>query len=320
MSKSGRHATFPLDCDAQKAANDKVKEAMGGDPNERDSDRRIRIDGSDEHYRQMWMDAYIEAGGGYKHTPQKRKLGQPVMNCPVFPLPVEPKPETANLYVYVKDAYAFKTPEKVHGATVIIRGPEGSPINRKTDPGGTAQFSGIKPGNYHILVRHDDFFEQTIGTVVEQKPNNKVVVELKPDRRISRPTQYVYMTARNMVEATANAVIDGKDEVTVLKFVVNEKYDLFEKSQAKAVYEKGSEPPLQGLSKGNIFGTWFITAHRVKIEWLEPSKAKGRRKANHLSDTSVISMTRYYLSWNHFSQDTGVDAREVYNAMKKYQK
>lgn len=92
MSKV-RYAKFPLDCDALKAANEKVWKAHP----ELES-RKLTMSSSNPEpaYRQEWMDAYIAAGGRWQETKAKLKPGEPLTTCqraaetPAPPPPAEP--------------------------------------------------------------------------------------------------------------------------------------------------------------------------------------------------------------------------------------
>lgn len=184
MSEPARHATFPLDCDAYDAANNRVREAIANDPNESDANRRIRTDGSDEHYRTMWMDTYIEAGGEYKYTPQKRKLGEPVTTCQA-PKPV---PETTNLTVNVR-----RKGDGAHishaNVSIFIEGPDGKVLTRTSDGSGNANFKRITPGHYNIDVTHGNYEDGSQQAEILPNQGNGVWIELT-----AMPTEFSNLT------------------------------------------------------------------------------------------------------------------------------
>jgi len=73
-----RYATFPLDCRALKAANDKVWQ----DHPELAGRKLTMARGEPEtSYRKEWMDAYIKDGGKWQKTRPKLRPGDPLTTC-----------------------------------------------------------------------------------------------------------------------------------------------------------------------------------------------------------------------------------------------
>ena len=83
MGKEIRYATFPLDCDAKRAANEYIAKILG-------SPRKLRED--EYKLRELWMDVYIRHGGKTKSKPQSRRPGEPIDTC-VKPPPDKPEPK-----------------------------------------------------------------------------------------------------------------------------------------------------------------------------------------------------------------------------------
>lgn len=85
-----RYATFPLDCRALKAANEKVWQ----DHPELAGRKLTMARGEPEaSYRKEWMDAYIKAGGQSQKTKPKLKPGDPLTTCQQAQDSSRPTPE-----------------------------------------------------------------------------------------------------------------------------------------------------------------------------------------------------------------------------------
>ena len=188
-----RYATFPLDCEANRKANEaawKKHPEMKG--------KKLTMGPQHAQARKDWMDAYIAAGGKHQPTQPKLKAGDPITTCPVGkedPKPPKPTPATkkltSNLVVQVKDDRGIPA----EGIKVDIAGPEKR--SGVTDKQGTARFNGVQRGTYKVTAAKNAFVKAEGDAAVTKEGQGLDAdnwAELKLPKTKRAPIQWLQQT------------------------------------------------------------------------------------------------------------------------------
>jgi len=160
MSEPWRYATNPPNCDALKKANDAVKEEAKKKNNDKDLidekgelKRKLSMDPNntkDGHYRKIWMDAYIKAGGHASYD--KRKLAPPG-SLSEYCKPKKPTSKLGTLVVTVNDQNGPLL-EKANVQIIDLL------KKYETNDKGIAKFKDLEKKNYSVHAWKDEYTEE----------------------------------------------------------------------------------------------------------------------------------------------------------------
>jgi len=162
MSESWRYATYPPDCDALKKANEAVKKEAQ-ENNDKDLidekgefKRKLSMDpkdpnfNKDGHYRKIWMDAYIQAGGPYSYD--ESKLAPPG-SLSEYCRPKKPSSKLGTLVVTVNNQDGALL-EKANVQIIDLL------KKYETNDKGVAKFKNLEKKQYSVHAWKDEYTEE----------------------------------------------------------------------------------------------------------------------------------------------------------------